>query len=437
MGRPLITPMPPVAEGVALPWDRPVGDAVAVIAEARAALGDTFVVDSGPDRYLFTFSPVGVAALYGLGEDRASKGVADWRMLRRKVPDELFSGRRTFPHDLFGRSDSATYMANVRDALSLTIDELGTSGSIDVFDLTRRLGHRVGLASWGGPGSSYPPTLDQLIAAFDVLDGSEAFVHPEVMAAVAETGKAAEKAALCTVTELIARSLDRLDANPDLQGQHPLFTRIALSWSEESEQTRRTGVAHDVALIHIASMSNLFAAMGWALADVLEDSESCRRISKGDSEWAEKCAIESTRMAQRSIMSRFVLEPVTFFDGFVTFEVAHGTTIATLLPVTNTTSAPGYDTWDPSRWSKRRLADPGSLPAVELVTVFGHGKHTCPAQPFSLAAMTVATMTLLSKFDWTPGWVKHPRPLPAQIGGVSRAADPCPVTYRRKSIRGT
>ena len=104
MALPVISPMPPVADGVALPWDGPVDDAVAVIASARAVLGDTFVVDSGGDRYLFTFSPVGVAGLYGLGEESASKGVADWRMLRRKVPDVLFTGRRTFPHDLFGRA---------------------------------------------------------------------------------------------------------------------------------------------------------------------------------------------------------------------------------------------------------------------------------------------------------------------------------------------
>ena len=124
------------------------------------------------------------------------------------------------------------------------------------------------------------------------------------------------------------------------------------------------------------------------------------------------------RLAQRSIMSRYVLEPVTFSDGSQVFEVGRGATIATLLPLTNTSSAPGYDTWDPSRWNRRRLADASSLPAVELVTVFGHGKHTCPAQPFSLAAMTAATTTLLSTFEWTPGSTTRPTPVPAQIGGV-------------------
>ena len=431
MSRPVITPMPPVADGVALPWDASVGDAVAVIGEARDALGDTFVVDSGAERFLFMFSPVGVAELYGLAEDHASKGVADWRMLRRKVPDELLVGRRTFPHDLFGRNDSATYMDNVRSALVSTVDELGPAGTIDVFDLTRRIGHRVGLASWGGPGSSTPPDLDDLIAALDVLDGAEAFVHPDVMADVALAGKAVEKAALHRVGELIGSALDRLDADPTLSRVHPLFSRIAASWSDEADEARRIGVGYDVALIHIASMSNLFAAMGWGLLDLLGDDDASGRVRSGDAIWAEQCAMESTRLAQRSIMSRFVLEPVAISDGSRTFEVEPGTTIATLLPLTNTSSAPGYEIWDPSRWNRRRLADPSSLAAVELVTVFGHGKHTCPAQPFSLAAMTAATTTLLSSFEWAPSWTGRPQPVPAQIGGVARAAGPCPVTYHR------
>jgi cytochrome P450 len=289
----------------------------------------------------------------------------------------------------------------------------------------------VGLASWGGPGSSSPPILDDLISAFDVLDGSEAFVHPDVMAQVALSDKAAEKEALESVTELISSALDRLDSDPGLMGEHPLFTRISAAWSDEAPSVRRTGVAHDVALIHIASMSNLFAAMGWALTDLFDHADAYRRVRDGDSVWAEQCAMESTRMAQRSIMSRYVLEPVSLFDGSRSFEIARGVTIATLLTLTNTSAAPGYDTWDPSRWNRRRLADTSSLPAVELVTVFGHGKHTCPAQPFSLAAMTAAAATLLSNFEWMPDWTQSPSPVRAQIGGVARAAEPCPVAYSR------
>ena len=51
--------------------------------------------DSGGHHYLFTFSPTGVESFYALPEESASKGVADYLMLRRKLPDEIFAGRRT------------------------------------------------------------------------------------------------------------------------------------------------------------------------------------------------------------------------------------------------------------------------------------------------------------------------------------------------------
>src|ERR1700688_931388 len=203
--RPTISPMPPVAAAVGLPWDLPIDDPVSALAEARRLLGDTFVVDSGEDRYLFTFSPSGVAAFYALPEDRASKGVADWRMLRRKLPDEIFVGRRTLPHQLFARDNVATYLAQAQRALEATVDEVGGAGEVDVFDLTRRLGHRVGMASWGGPGSASGQRFDRLAEAFDALDGSDSFVHPDAMMAVGAAGKATERDAPAVVTEEVGQ----------------------------------------------------------------------------------------------------------------------------------------------------------------------------------------------------------------------------------------
>ena len=151
--------MPAVAEGVELPWDKAIDDVVAVVSEARAKVGDTFVVDSGIDRYLFTFSPIGVRNFYALPEDRASKGVADWRMLRPKVPDELFSGRRTFPHDLFGRADAHHYLANVHAAFGVGGDR--ARDFRDRRDLrvnsTPRSSSRVGFVGWSGIGGLAEP----------------------------------------------------------------------------------------------------------------------------------------------------------------------------------------------------------------------------------------------------------------------------------------
>ena len=123
-------PAPPAAEDTGLPWDVPVSDAVAVIAAARARHGDTFAVESGGDRYLFTFSPTGVESFYALTEETASKGVADYLMLRRKLPDDIFTGRRILPSMLFRRDDVAGYLANLDRALEQTTTELGSAGSV-------------------------------------------------------------------------------------------------------------------------------------------------------------------------------------------------------------------------------------------------------------------------------------------------------------------
>ncbi|ORB68622.1 cytochrome P450 [Mycolicibacterium tusciae] len=420
----LPVPQPPLAEGVGLPWDVSVDDAVAAIAAARARYGDTFSVRSGDDNYLFTFSPAGVESFYGLPEDKASKGVADYLMLRRKLPDEIFDGRRLLPTSLFRRDDVASYLANLDYALTQTVAELGTEGTVELFGLTRRLGHRMGLASWAGPRSAHGDSFERLVRAFEALDGSDAFVHPEAMAAVAASGKQAERAALDDVVAVIGNLAKSTDSD-----DNGLFGRIVRAWSSEPDDVRLRGIALDVALIHIASMSNLMAALGWALVDLLVHPAQAQRVADGDQDFAQRCALESTRLAQRSIMSRAVLAPVDLDTGDQTYRVPAGWTIATLLPLLNTSAAPGLDTWDPARWNRYRLVDAASLPSPMLVTAFGHGKHSCPAQPFSLAAMTTALTRLLSTYDMTPSWTCYPRPVPAQIGGVARSADPCPVRY--------
>src|SRR3984957_3645705 len=235
-GLPSPDPLPVIATGVRLPWDDVVEDPVAALADARSRLGGTFVVDSGDGRYLFFFSPMGVAALYGWLEETASKGVADWRMLRRKLPDEVFAGRRVLPHQLFGREDVATYLRNVEVAVAETADELGPEGEVDLFSLSRRLGHRVGLASWGGPGAAAGERFETLVRAFDQLDGAESFVHPDAMAHVAATGKAEERQALAVITAQLGLGLDRKRASEnrgggESDGGYALFDRVVDAWS--------------------------------------------------------------------------------------------------------------------------------------------------------------------------------------------------------------
>jgi cytochrome P450 len=193
------------------------------------------------------------------------------------------------------------------------------------------------------------------------------------MAAVAASDKSAERAALDDVADTIAAAVARFEAG-DTEGS-ALFGRIVEAWRAEEGDVRLRGIGLDVALIHIASMSNLAAALGWALVDLLEHPASAERIRNGGKDagdFAQRCALESTRLAQRSIMARTVLAPVQLNTGEVTYQIPPGWTIATLLPLLNTSAAPGLDRWEPNRWTRHRLTEQDALASPMLVTAFGH-----------------------------------------------------------------
>jgi cytochrome P450 len=419
---PTIDPLPPRA-GLSLPWDDPAApDPVAALREARAELGDTFIVDSGRDRLLFVFAPASLTDFYALPEAVASKGLADYRMLLRKLPAELFADRRTFAHDLFGAQDVEGYLGHLDRAIERQIEELGAGGTFDVFALSRRLGHRLALGCWMGDDAGTPPRLDRLIADFEQLDGAEAFVHPERVAGA--TDRTAERAALARLETEVAAVLDA--GAPD----DGFLAEIARRWGDCTGDDRVRGVTGDVVLLHVATMTNLFAALGWTLALVLLHPDVRARLEAGDDPTLmERCALEAVRVGQRSIMMRSVLEPCAIRDGATTYAVGRGVVLATMVPLTNGSALPGLETFDPDRWSGRRLRAEDELPARELVTTFGHGPHRCPAQRFSLSAIGRAASRLIATFDLDPQFATL-APLPLQIGGVARAADPCPVTYR-------
>jgi cytochrome P450 len=418
-----ISPAPPRA-ALSLPWDDPdQRDPVVALAAARAELGDTFEVASGRDRYLFVFSPAGLRAFYALPERDASKGLADYRMLVRKLPQELFARVRTLAHDLFGAQDVETYLGHLDHALDLEVRELGAEGTFDAFGLARRVGHRLGLACWIGDAAAEPPWFDRLVADLDQLDGADAFVHPDRMPDVASTAKVVERAALARFELAVGELL----ADPD-RDHSGFLSEIARRWDDTDEPDRTQGIARDVVLLHIATMTNLFAALGWTLAQLALHPDVLARVVAGEAQLLEKCALESTRIGQCSVMLRTVMQEVEIDDGRTRYTLAPGVTLATMLALTNTTAAAGLDGYDPDRWDGRRLRDEQDLPTREAVTTFGFGPHRCPAQRFSLSAITRTVGRLAERYELTPQFDAI-RPVPEQIGGVARAAHPCPIAY--------
>ena len=216
-----------------------------------------------------------------------------------------------------------------------------------------------------------------------------------------------ERAALGRVERVISALLTRPYREPSF------LDDIARRWDDVDDPG--PGVAGDVVLLHIATMTNLFAGMAWALAQVLLHPTGAL---------LEQCAFEAVRIGQRSIMLREVLRPFVFADGTTEYRLERGVQLATMLPLTNSERlGPAYA---PGRWGDRALHHDVT------VTTFGHGAHRCPAQRFSVSAIVRAVSRLSSTFVMTPEF-DEVVPLPAQIGGMARSAKPCVVSYRRVS----
>jgi cytochrome P450 len=418
---PKITPLPPVVRGLpkvgsGLPLLK---DPTAFFARARKRHGDTFVADAFGFRMLCLFSPEGVRSLYALEEKHASFGLATYSLIKFKMPEALLLGRRVTPHQLFGRELTETYVQALQDAMTAEIAQLGERGTFEVFTEMRRVAHRLGLMSWGGPHLA--AQVERLAPLLDAMDSAEAFVRPVQAFRTAATKQRREIAAMHQVDAIVADVLRREEPTGFL-------STIAAAW--EGEPDREVGIARDLVLIHLGSLSNLYAALSWTLVNLLQRPELLARVVAGDDVLLEQCANESIRMAQRSITLRQVLRPVEVDTGDVVLRAEAGTFLTTMLSVTNTTAAPGLDVFDPSHYSGRKLQV--ELPAKELVSTFGHKWHTCPAARFSVTAIRIAVRRLLEAYELEPGFTQV-RPRAQQIGGVARAAGPVRVAYRRRA----
>lgn len=427
----LVDPLPALAPelpviGAALPLLR---DPVRFLASCRRRLGDTFLVRLFGREILFVFSAAGVRSLWAAPEDTLSKGFADFEMIRAKVPEELFQGRRTRPHDLFSRDDVEEYLKNVIDAVDAELDALGDAGEVELFGLTRRVGHRVGLASWGGVTGEATRYLADVIRALDALDTSDAFVHP-VKTLVANLG--GKRDARRALRELEALYEGILRIREQAPPQRPdLFDRLCGHWEGEPSPAREIGIARDAVLVHLGSMSNLFAAKAWTVVHLLESPERLERVRAGDRALLTRCAHESIRLHQRSIVLRRALRETSIADETATYRLRPGAFVATMMPNTNTSAAPGLDRFDPDHYDGGRFLRTKELETRELVTTFGHGAHACPAMRFSIEAIQHFASELVRRFALEPRYAQ-PGPLRNQIGGIARADRPCRVAYRRR-----
>jgi cytochrome P450 len=212
-----------------------------------------------------------------------------------------------------------------------------------------------------------------------------------------------------------------------------LFTRICNAWADAPSPQREVGIARDVIVVQMGSQSNLFAAMAWTMVYALQRPSIVERIRSGNDAVLDSFSHEAIRMSQRSIVMRRVVSSIEIDDERRTYRVEPGVLVTTMLSVTNRSAAPGLDEFDESNYRGSTFARAKDLSARELVTTYGHGKHTCPAHRFSTSAIRHAVGEVLRRFKLTAQF-QEPQPLVRQIGGVARADRPCVIRYeaRRK-----
>jgi cytochrome P450 len=397
------------------------------LCSTRARLGDSFLVEAFGFRLFFLFSPEGLRSLYALPEKEASFTEATRTLIGFKLPPELLGGDMSMFHHLFGRDQLEGYRAWIEAAVEQELAQLGAEGELEVFAHMKRLVHRIGFRCWAGPEAASPAHLPRLIELFEALDPEQAFVHPARIFVTLATRKAPERRALAQVREILSgiwRERERRGAREGdmLESLHDLYR-------DSPEPVRHERVARDVIILHLASQSNLYAAISWTLVNLLLHPRR-QAAAREDPARLEACALESIRLAQRSLTLRKVMQPCRVSDGATEYLLQPGVYVATLLSVGNQASAELAE-FDPDHYERGRPADRLGLPTRESVSTFGHGSHACPGRRFALAAIGIAVSAYLARLELTPLF-QRADPKPGQMGAVARAAEPCPLLYRRR-----
>jgi len=93
---------------------------------------------------------------------------------------------------------------------------------------------------------------------------------------------------------------------------------IAARWADTpaNPEAHARGIARDVALLHVATMTNLFAALGWTLALLaLHPRRASAGVRTDDAMHLERCALEAIRIGQCSVILRTVMRDLELDDG--------------------------------------------------------------------------------------------------------------------------
>lgn len=418
--------------------------------DLRAQYGDTFLVDVFGYSLFCTFSPKGLESLYSLPEEQASFGMATFDLMGFKTPLEIFMDADIdLFYDLLKPIRVRNYVNDFNTVANEVLEAWGNEGELDVFDCIRTLEQRIGFQVWMGRDAAKEGSWQRLKAQFDVLSQENAFVNPQATLDTLTSNKSKERAALAQLRieiDQLVLEREQSDTWPD-DTLSFLYQRFQ---SEEQEVTRRK-LTHNLVNANQGFLSNLYAAIAWVLINCsrypqystrmreeLATTEKrfgagflCNTEALDSMRFFEQMLMESTRMAQRSITLRKVMQETTLDCGDQQYSVQPGVYITTMLSVTNTDSDE-LSRFDPDHYDGRRLKPELVEGGKEQVSTFGHGRHACPAQKFSHYMCKVVLGALLQKYEFgAPHGDLEPSVM--QMGGVSRTDAPTLLSYRQRA----
>ena len=198
-------------------------------------------------------------------------------MLRRKVPDELFAGRRTLPHELFGRDDVGVVPRQPR------LGARRGGGRARRRGAARRVRPHPPAGAPARPRVVGRPRARRTAIGSTVWSPRSTRSTPPRRSCTRTSWARSPRPTRPPSARRSPRATDALGATLDEHDRSAsrvddLFGRIVARWDGEPPDRARIGVALDVVLVHLASMSNLFAGLGWTIVELLARPDLADRV---------------------------------------------------------------------------------------------------------------------------------------------------------------
>ena len=428
--------------------------------EQRKIHGDVFLLHAFGVKLFFVFSKKGLIEFYKIAEQDASFTEATRGFLGYKVPEEILSG--TMKTVLLVLKSQKQFTSSFDKTIEKEINNLGKkkkfikfeklkknffedeSGTFEIFSFLKNIVHKVGFNYWIGEETNRPEIFEGLVSNFNCIDPEQGFKDMSSLFGSILNKRKKEREALHNWVKIIEKIMEERKKK-NIQ-KSDFLEALLEQYKDLPHEKQYLQSTIDILVLHMASQSNLYAAISWTLVNLLLYPSYLQRVREKIKELKEKydnwfseaslkemelldqCFNESTRIAQQSLTLRLVLNPIEIEQ----YKIVPGYYIATLLSCLNTDDSilPNASKFSPEEHYENGKIKGFVEGADFSVSSFGFGVHSCPGKKFATIANKIILSHIIDKLDLTPQYT-DPKIIETQMGAVGRTVDPCTVKYKK------